>query len=856
MKSTITLKQPRHALIRRAGAPRNIHDFTYSKAAYCVALTLAVGVSLQCREAAAEVYFNPAALEISDSGQAASDLSQFLSGDNQLPGKYRVDIYVNGQHLATRDVNFIASKDQLLPEFTPAQLSAMGVKTEAFPGLASLPQDQPVSDLASVIPDAASHFDFNQQRLDVSIPQAALNVAARSTTDSALWDQGMTSAQLNYRYSGANTQYGNARLNSNFLNLRGGLNLGAWRLRNYSTFSSSTQQAASWQSISTYLQRDIQFLKGQLTLGDSATPGDVFESVQFRGAQITSDENMLPDSLRGFAPVIRGIAQSNAQVTVRQNGYVIYQTYVAPGAFVIRDLYPTASSGDLEVVVREADGSERVSVQPFSAVPIMQREGQLKYSATTGRYRSTYASGSPPGFAQATALYGLPGSNTLYGGVQGANHYHSAALGVGHSFGDWGSVSVDVTQAQTQLRDGSAHRGQSYRFQYAKEIAATGTSFTLAGYRYSTSGFYSLQEANEVNASQNDVWRLRYNKRSQAMLNINQSFFGIGSFYVAASQQDYWQQSGKERNISVGYSATHRGINYGLNYTHSQTPGVAKDDRQIAFNLQIPLDKLLSGSWARYGMSHSQNSGTSHSVGLAGTTLQDNNLNYLVQQNYDRRGQGYGGDVNATYKASVGEIDAGYNYSRNSRQVNYGAQGSIVAHPYGVTLGQAIGDSAIVVRAPGASGVSVQNNTGVKTDWRGYAVIPYATPYRYNRVALDTNTYGEELDIDSATATVVPTKGALVLAEFKTRVGSRALITLTRHDGLVPFGASAHILGDNDNSSIVGEGGQVYLSGVAQRGVLEVKWGNSATQQCQADFTLPLDKQQNSAIKHAVARCK
>ncbi|MCD3179869.1 fimbria/pilus outer membrane usher protein, partial [Salmonella enterica subsp. enterica serovar Enteritidis] len=35
---------------------------------------------------------------------------------------------------------------------------------------------------------------------------------------------------------------------------------------------------------------------------------------------------------RGFAPVIRGIAKSNAEVTVEQNNYVIYRTFVQPGA--------------------------------------------------------------------------------------------------------------------------------------------------------------------------------------------------------------------------------------------------------------------------------------------------------------------------------------------------------------------------------------------------------------------------------------------------------------------------------------------------------------------------------------------
>ncbi|PCQ96192.1 hypothetical protein CQA61_29970, partial [Klebsiella pneumoniae] len=32
-------------------------------------------------------------------------------------------------------------------------------------------------------------------------------------------------------------------------------------------------------------------------------------------------------------------------------------------------------------------------------------------------------------------------------------------------------------------------------------------------------------------------------------------------------------------------------------------------------------------------------------------------------------------------------------------------------------------------KAPGAGGVKVENQTGVRTDWRGYAVLPYATEY-------------------------------------------------------------------------------------------------------------------------------
>ncbi|WP_158682287.1 fimbria/pilus outer membrane usher protein, partial [Cronobacter sakazakii] len=124
---------------------------------------------------------------------------------------------------------------------------------------------------------------------------------------------------------------GNA--SSVYANLTNGLNVGAWRYRNNSTLSNSE----GWHSITNYVETAVHALKSELTIGDSSTPGDVFDSLLVRGVQLASDDDMLPDQLNGFAPIIRGIAKSNARVTVRENGYVVYQRSVPPGPFVIND---------------------------------------------------------------------------------------------------------------------------------------------------------------------------------------------------------------------------------------------------------------------------------------------------------------------------------------------------------------------------------------------------------------------------------------------------------------------------------------------------------------------------------------
>ncbi|MCM4344458.1 fimbria/pilus outer membrane usher protein, partial [Escherichia coli] len=84
--------------------------------------------------------------------------------------------------------------------------------------------------------------------------------------------------------------------------------------------------------------------RSRLTLGEDYTPSDIFDSVPFRGVMLGSDESMVPYNQREFAPVVRGIARTQARIEVRQNGYLIDSRTVAPGAFALTDL-PLTGSG-------------------------------------------------------------------------------------------------------------------------------------------------------------------------------------------------------------------------------------------------------------------------------------------------------------------------------------------------------------------------------------------------------------------------------------------------------------------------------------------------------------------------------
>ncbi|ELQ6214769.1 fimbria/pilus outer membrane usher protein [Cronobacter dublinensis] len=790
-----------------------------------------------------KVWFDPMLMEQGDPGQRGVDLSIFSTKDQLPAGNYPLRIRLNGDELFTRTIPLtVDTHGETHPVITPALLEELNVKTEAYPALTALSPLAPIEDLGALIPAASVRLNTHSMALEVSIPQAALRRTARGFVDPQYWDDGIPALFSNYTFNGTDTQSDvDAGDSSQYLNLQNGLNIGPWRVRNYSTWSKSEDEA-NWDTVYTFLQRDIKPWRSQLTLGESYSPSMIFDSVKFKGAQLATDDNMLPDSLRGFAPVIRGIASSNAEVTVRQNGYIIFQDTVAPGAFEISDLYPTSHSGDLEVTIKEADGKERRFIQPFSAVPIMQRPGQLKYSLTAGEYDPSGPDDATPTFAQGTMIYGLNNRFTLYGGAMGADTYQAAALGVGVGLDEWGSVSIDVTQARSQLQNNTTSTGQSYRFQYSKNIEYTDTAITLAGYRYSTSGYYDFEEANHDASWYDDRYSGYYQQRSQLQISINQTLSGIGSFYLNGYQRDFWNRTDKEQNLSAGFAFSVSGMTWTLSSTWNKTDD--QTDRQIALGVSIPLSRWLNNSWATFNVSQNQDGETRYQSGLSGTLMDDGRLSYSLQQSYNQAGHngdnGADSSADLNYKSRFANLSLGYYQSDDTRQWNYGASGALVVHPHGVTLAQPLGDAFALVDANGASDIRFRNQSGVATDWLGYAVIPWLSPYERNELTLDTTVMPAGVDAENTHLTLIPNKGALVYAHIDAREGHRLLLTLRRTNGEpVPFGALVTLDGVDGYESIVDEGGVAYLTGVKENGVVQVKWGNRADQRCQASVALP-----------------
>lgn len=89
------------------------------------------------------------------------------------------------------------------------------------------------------------------------------------------------------------------------------------------------------------------------------------------------------------------------------------------------------------VEIKEADGSVNSYSVPFSSVPLLQRQGRIKYAVTLAKYRTNSNEQQESKFAQATLQWGGPWGTTWYGGGQYAEYYRAAMFGLGFNLGDF-----------------------------------------------------------------------------------------------------------------------------------------------------------------------------------------------------------------------------------------------------------------------------------------------------------------------------------------------------------------------------------------------------------------------------------
>ncbi len=782
---------------------------------------------------AEDVQFNDAFLP---EDSRSLDLTQYEKGNPVLPGEYRADMVINGKLVMRQDIRINAGPDGSNPVVCVNRglLERVGVdmlKLSAH-AIASLESGVTCLDIGQLIKGATASFSPSSQQLDISIPQIVLRRDARGYVSPELWDRGVTAGMVSYTFNANHnrTDYGSD--DSAYLGLNAGLNLGDWRLRHNGSMSWQKQTGQNYQTLNTYAQRDVTRLKSQLTVGESNTSGEIFDTLAYRGVQLGTDDRMLPESQRGYAPVIRGIARTSARVAVRQAGNLLFETTVAPGAFVIDDLYATGYGGDLDVTVYEADGSEQRFSVPYAAAAQLLRPGTSRYSITAGETRNNFISNQAR-LAQGTYQLGLSNIFTGYIGGQGSDDYRALLGGLAFST-PIGAMSIDVTQGSTQFK-GGLDSGQSVRMSYSKNILSTGTNFAVAATRFSTQKYLDFNSAILLlDAERNGIDTSLYARaRSRLSLTANQSLGSWGQVAFSGFSQDYWNQPGRDVQYQFSYNKQVGSVSYGVNANRSRI-GLGDMDNSLLFTVSMPLEfgastnqpqlsaRLLRDTHGQY----------SEQATLSGTAGQDRQYSYSLTGGHEGATGSNSTAISGQYTGPKAMVGATVSRGAGYDSLSLNASGSVVAHPNGVTLTPYRGETMAVITAEGAQGAGVVGFPGLKLDGRGNAVVPYLRPYELNEVAIDPLGTSLDVELDETSQQVAPRAGAVVALKYGTRNGQALLLNVTLSDGSkLPFGAG--VMDDRGVSvGVVGQGGQLYARVKDGARRLLINWGRQADQQC------------------------
>lgn len=761
------------------------------------------------------------------------DLNRFSSSAID-EGTYSLDVYTNDDWKGRYDLKVTADPQGHMGVcYTGEMLTHFGILPEKLnPDLSQ--QADYCGPLQAWREDSLIKDDLvsSSLRLNIKVPQIYEDRLHQGYVSPEFWDRGITALNLGWMANAWNSHTSSAGYsdsNSAYLGLNSGLSWNGWLLKHIGNLNWQQHNGGvKWNSNQTYLQRPIPIINAIAKIGQIFTSGEFFDTVGIRGVNLSTDDNMIPDGMRSYAPEIRGIAQSNALITVRQGESIIYQTTVPPGPFVIDDVVPSGYGNDLVVSVEESDGTEQVFSVPYSSVAQLLRPGMSRFNISAGKADDDMLNNNKPVIYQATWQQGINNYFTGYSGITGFNNYQALMLGSAMNT-KLGAFSLDVTHSR--LNSGSLNEsGNSYRMTFNRMFSETGTSIVLAAYRYSTEGYYNINDAlytleqeKARNRDKFNMWR----QKNGITFSINQKLpDSWGGIYLSGSISDYWNRSGTEKQFQATYNNSYGRLSWSVAaqrvYQTSNNSSGSHDDR-ISLNLSYPLwlgEERSANLTSNTAFNNSRFNSTQ--IGINGSLDRENNMYYGISSTTATGGQ-HDVALNGGYRTPWMMFNGSYSQGEGYRQGSMSASGTLLAHRDGVVFSPETGNTLALVEAKDAVGASFAGSPGTRIDSQGYAILPHMRPYRRNSVEIDPKGSGDNVVFDNTVSQVVPWEGSVVKVSFNTHLQDNIVLHAVRTDhSPLPFAASIYNQAGKE-IGVVGQGSMLFISD-ASTNVAIVKW--------------------------------
>ncbi|WP_158784160.1 outer membrane usher protein [Pantoea sp. BAV 3049] len=804
-------------------------------------LTGCILIVLSCHSViAAEegVEFNTDVLDVKE--RANIDLSQFSRAGYVMPGEYTLSVHINKSSLQEENITFLRPDnhpDDSVACLSPALVNRFGFKEEILKKLTWWHNGQCLNTESDVVRGMTVRGDLATSTLFVSIPQAWLEYTSATWDPPSRWDDGIPGIIADYNASLMSTRSLGDGTSSNTLSGNGtvGANLGAWRLRaDWQGTRSQTQGSGKayqkWQWSRYYLYRAIRSLRAKLVVGEDYLDSDLFDNPRFAGIRLVSDDSQLPPNLRGYAPEVSGVARTNAKVTVSQQGRVLYESQVAPGPFQIQSLSDT-THGTLDVTVQEQDGTVQKFQVNTASVPYLSRPGMVRYKLATGRPDDLRHRVNGPLFTTGEFSWGVNNGWSVYGGSMIGNQYQAISGGVGRDLLAFGAMSVDMSTARADLSRQGSTTGNSYRLSYSKAFDSLDSQVTFAGYRFSQRTYMSLSEFLDAR----ELGMKSGGSKQMYTVSFNKQFRSIGlSSYFNISRQTYWNDVppdiryslsmskyfdfGKFKNVSIALSA------YQNRYRNTQ-------DRGGYLTLSLPLGDSDT-------LSYSGNviNGVTQQTASYFSVLDEHN-SYQVSAGGGQAGMT--GNAAFVHQGSMAELDASAGWQAGSYMSGgLSLRGGMTATAHGAALHRIsrAGGTRLMLDTEGVAGVPVHGYGSTEdTNMMGVAVISDVNSYYHNEASIDLNHLPDDVSAIRSVSSVTLTDGAIGYRSFDVLSGKKGMVMIAQSNGKsAPFGATVKN-GKGQQTGLVGDEGETWLSGMNPGERMEVQWDGKT----QCTFTLP-----------------
>ncbi len=806
-----------------------------------------------------DIQFNTDVLDVKD--RANITLEQFSQAGYIMPGDYTFTVKVNGQALSgEREITYYQDpkdKNNSLVCVPKDLAPELGVKDKFLNQLTHWHNAQCI-DLAS-LEGMTANGNLSTSALDVVIPQAYMEYTSENWDPPSRWDPGIAGFIFDYNLNAIAGRNRGGYSDGRYYNISGngttGLNVGPWRLRaewQGSLNHAAGSDASSYHNLDVsqiYAYRPLPSIKSKLTLGETYYNSDVFDSFRFLGANLESDDNMLPPNLRGYAPEVTGVAKTNAKVTISQKGHILYQTQVAPGPFRIQDLND-AVSGELEVKIEEQGGEVNIYTMETSDIPYLTRPGTLRYKLAVGKpegyqyeqnggdtegdyadntYDDMHHTYGAPLFGAGEFSWGINSGWSIYGGGIGSQDYAALTTGVGRDLLQFGAIALDASVARAKLPDNQDNKtGSSYRLSYSKKFDDYDSQITFAGYRFSTRDFMTMDEYLDARTDENSI----DNDKQMYTITFNKQFRDQGiSVYLNYTHKTYWD-SPKNNNFNLSLSKNFDAFglqNLSVSVTAYKNQYNNMDDYGGYLSLSVPINDNSTVSLN----STVNNSMASNEVSYYHTI--DANNNYSLAA-----GVSDGDATSRAYFSHLGdraEVDANVSYqSGSSSSVGLTLRGGMTATTKGVALHRVnnMGGTRMMVDTDGVSGVPIEGFGGIsKTNIFGKTVIADVNSYYRSSASIDLDKLADDVDATNSVVQGTLTEGAIGYRKFAVLSGKKAMATVRLEDGSSPpFGAT--IFNKEGLQTGIIDDGNVYLSGIQPGAQMTVKWDGQV-----CDITLP-----------------